>query len=111
MFVEPVYLFQIGELDRFQAPPGTSATDCFGLEEADHSFYERIIVAVADAADRRFNPCLGEMFCTCDRHLLRGSPVAVVYQPIVLDRASVLGCPGKLVFCVYLVLCPILIAS
>ena len=53
--VEPVHPFEGGELDGLQRPPRTAAADDFGLEQADDGFGERVVVGIADAADRRLD--------------------------------------------------------
>ena len=50
--VEPVDPFEGGELDRLEAAPRSPASDQLGLEEPDDALGQRVVVAVADAADR-----------------------------------------------------------
>ena len=49
--VEPVGPFECRELDGLEGTPGSAPMDHLGLEQADDGLGERIIVAVADAAD------------------------------------------------------------
>jgi len=49
--VEPVHPFEGGELDAFETAPWAAAADDLGLEQADGALGQRIVVAVADAAD------------------------------------------------------------
>ena len=58
--VEPVDPFGGCELDRFETAPRPAPRDDLGLEEADHRLGERVIVAVADAADRGLDPGLSQ---------------------------------------------------
>ena len=48
--VEPVHPFEGGELDGLDAAPRASTADDLGLEQADHSFGERVVVGIPDTA-------------------------------------------------------------
>ena len=83
-FVEPVDPFEGGELDRFEAAPGAAPVDHLGFVEAVNGFGEGIVggeVAVADAADRRLDPCLGKPLGILDRDVL---PTAIT----VMDETA-----------------------
>ena len=58
--VEPVDPFEGGEFEVVEAAPGAFVADKFGLVEAVDGLGERIVVAVADAADRGLDPGLGQ---------------------------------------------------
>jgi hypothetical protein len=49
--VEPVHPFERGELDGFEGPPWSTSMDELCLVKAVDGLGERIVVAVADAAD------------------------------------------------------------
>ena len=68
--IEPVDPFESGELDGFEVSPRASPVDHLGLEEPDHGFGERVVVAVADAAHGGLDPGLREAFGVLDRHIL-----------------------------------------
>ena len=46
--------------------------DNLGLEQAVDGFDEGIVVGIADAADGRLDPCLGQAFSVADRDVPRG---------------------------------------
>ncbi len=89
--VEPVDPFESCELDRLEAAPGASPVDHLGLEEADHRLGERVIVAVADAADGGFDAGVGEALGILDRDVL-GATVAVMDQSVALCGAPGVQC-------------------
>ncbi len=70
--VEPVDPFKSGELDSFQCAPGPTPADDFSLEQAIDSFRERVVVAVANAADGGFDANLGEALGIVNRYVLGG---------------------------------------
>lgn len=65
--------------------------DEFGLAKTVDRFGQSVVLAVANAADRRRDPGLGKAFCILDREVLAAA-VAVVDQatmmnwPPVVDR-------------------------
>ena len=63
--------------------------DNFGLEEAIDRLCQRVVVAVTDAADRRFDAGVFQSFSVFDRQILAAA-VAVVNQPHALDRAALM---------------------
>src|SRR3954463_423125 len=71
-FVEPVDPFEGGELDRFEAAPGAAPMDHLSFVEAVDGFGEGIVVAVADAADRRLDARRGKPLGIFDRKILGG---------------------------------------
>ena len=52
--IEPVDPLQSRILDRIEVPPRTATVNDFGLVEADDGLGQRVVVRVADTADRRF---------------------------------------------------------
>lgn len=58
--VEPVGPSEGCQLDGLEGAPWAAPLDQFGLEETDHALGERIIIGVADAADRGLDACFGE---------------------------------------------------
>ena len=57
--VEPVDPLQCGVFDRFEAAPPATPVDHLGLVEAVDRFGQSVAIAVADAANRGFDPGLG----------------------------------------------------
>ena len=55
MVVEPPNPLESRELDVLEVTPRTSFSDDLRLEEADDGLGQGIVVAVSDAADRRFD--------------------------------------------------------
>jgi hypothetical protein len=84
--VEPVDPFERGVFDRFEPPPGPAAVDDLGLEEADDALGERVVIAVADAADRRLDADFRQALGVADRDV-QSAPVAVVGEAAL--RAAV----------------------
>ena len=58
--VEPVHPFERGEFDGLERPPRPTPIDDLGLVEAVDGFGERVVVAVANAADGWFDTGLGQ---------------------------------------------------
>ena len=54
--VEPVDVLEGGDLDLLDGPPRSAGFDQFGLEQADRGLGQRVVVGVADRADRRVDP-------------------------------------------------------
>ena len=85
--VEPVDPFKRGQLDCFEVSPRPSSVDHLGFVEAVDRLGERVVVGVADAADRRKDAGLGEAFGVADRDVLP-APIAVMNQPVALAGAA-----------------------
>lgn len=68
--VEPVDVFQGGDLDLFNGPPWTAGFDQFGLEQADDRFGQGVVIGIADATHRREGSDLGEALGERDRPVL-----------------------------------------
>ena len=79
--VEPVDPLQRGELDGLQAAPRATPVYHLGLEQAVDRFGEGVVVGVADAADRGFDPGLGETFGVAQRKVLPGFNRSLQHQP------------------------------
>ena len=84
--VEPVDPREGGELDGFEGAPRPLPADHLGLEEADHGLGEGVVVAVADAADRRRDAGLGQALGVGDRDVLDAA-ITVVDEP-AFDRPA-----------------------
>jgi hypothetical protein len=104
--VEPVDPFEGSELDCLERAPWPAPADQLSLEQAKDGFGERIVVAVANAADRGFDAGRGEALGSGSRHtgwtqmvvakLLR---VAMTRRRLCSDRSgrAPLFSPGRLV--------------
>lgn len=58
--VEPVDVFEGGDLDLLGGVPGSAGLDQLGLEQADDRLGEGVVVGVADGPDRSADPGCGE---------------------------------------------------
>src|SRR4029450_10916170 len=58
--VEPVDVAQGGEFDLLEGAPGSVAAGQLGVDEPDGRLGQAVVVAVADRADRRRRPDLGQ---------------------------------------------------
>jgi hypothetical protein len=63
--------------------------DQFGFVEPIDRFGERVVVAVADAADRRHETGLGQALRILDRDVLHAA-IGVVDKPATGDRFSIM---------------------
>ena len=70
--VEPVDPFEGGEFHGLRAAPRAAPVDYFGLEQAVDGFRKRVVVAVSDAADGRFDPRFKQPLAVPDREVLGG---------------------------------------
>ena len=86
--VEPVYPFQRGIFDGFKGSPWPASMDHLGLVEAVDGLGQSVVVAVADAADRGFDPGFGEALGILDRHILRPA-VAMMNQAATVNRSTI----------------------
>ena len=73
--VEPVHPLQRRELDSLERPPWPTPVDDLGLVETIDGFGESIVIAVPDAAYRRFDSGFGEPLGVFDRNIL-GAAIA-----------------------------------
>ena len=83
--VEPVDPFERGLLNGFEAAPRSSPVDHFGFVEAVDRLGQRVIVA----ADRWFDPGLGEALGVFDRNVLR-STVAMMNETASMGGPAVM---------------------
>ena len=67
--VKPVNPFQRRVLDGIECAPRSARVDHFGLEQADDGLGERVVVGVADAADRGLDAGLGQPLGVADRQV------------------------------------------
>ena len=86
--VEPVDPFERGVLDGFQRAPRPAPVDHLGLVEPVDRLGERVVVAVADAADRRHEAGLGETLGVLDRDVLHAA-IGVVDETAAGDGLSI----------------------
>ena len=78
--VEPIHPFKGGEFDRLEAAPGSPPVDQLGLVEAVDGLGQRVVVGIADAADRGLDASLGQTLGVADRDVLN-APIAMVNEP------------------------------
>jgi hypothetical protein len=64
--IEPIDLFQRRLFDGFEAAPWPASVDHIGLIKAVDGFGQSVVVAVADAADRRLDPSFSEALGVLD---------------------------------------------
>jgi len=70
--VEPVDPFECCVFDGLEAAPRASAVDDLSFEQADDRLSEGVVIAVADAADRRFDTRFCQSFGVFDGQILGG---------------------------------------
>ncbi len=70
--IEPVDPFQCGELDGFDVAPRPTPPNDLGFIEPVDRLGERIVVAVADAADGRLDAGVLQALRVFDRDILGG---------------------------------------
>ena len=70
--VEPVDPFEDSELDSLQRAPGSSPTDDLSLEQPVDGFGQCIVIAIANAADRRVYACFSKAFRIVNGDILAG---------------------------------------
>ena len=75
-------------LDGFEGAPRSTPMDDLGLVEAVDRLGQSIVVAVADAADRRLDPGLGEALGVLDRHVLAAA-VAMMDEAAAMNRPPI----------------------
>ena len=71
VMMEPGHPFQRGEFQGLHGLPGLSAIDQFGFVEPTDGLGQRVVVAVALAADRRLDAGLGQPLAVADADVLR----------------------------------------
>ena len=87
--VEPVEPFERGVFDGFEAAPGPAPVDHLGLVRTVDRLGQSVVVAIADATDRRLDPGFGEALGVLDEHLLRPA-VAMMDEGAPMRRPSIL---------------------
>ena len=86
--IEPVDPFEGGELDGLEVAPGSAPMDDLGLVEAVDRLGERVVVGIADAADRGHEAGLRQPLSVFDRHVLH-APIAVMNQTAASNRSTI----------------------
>jgi len=86
--VEPVDPFEGRVLDGFQRPPRPAPMDHLGFVEPVDRLGERVVVTVADAADRWHETGLGEPLGVLDRHVLHAA-VGVVDEAAAREGPTI----------------------
>ena len=84
--VEAVDPLECGEFHRLEAVPRPAPMDHLGFEEAYHRLGERVVVAVADAADGGLDAGIRESLGIADGQVL-APPVAAMDQ-IASERSA-----------------------
>ena len=87
--IEPVDPFERGELDGLEVPPRPTPPDDLGLLESIDRLGERIVVAVADAADRWLDAGLGEALGVFYRDVLNAT-VAMMDEAAAMNRPTIM---------------------
>ena len=85
--VEPVNPLERRELDGFEVTPRPALPDDLGLEQTDDRFGQRVIVGVADAADRRLDAGFGQALGVTDRDVLHPT-IAMMDQSILVGHCT-----------------------
>lgn len=86
--VEPVDPLQRGVLDGFEVAPWSASVDHLGLVEAVDRLGQSIVVAVADATNRRLDARFGEALGVLYGYVLRPA-VAMMDQAAAMDRPTI----------------------
>ncbi len=76
--VEPIYPLECGVLDRIGVAPRSALSNHFSFVKTVDRFGQRIVVAVADTADRCGYAGLSQAFAVTDRKILSFSTVALL---------------------------------
>ena len=70
LVVEPGHPVESGELDIIDSLPRAVLSNDLGLVQADHRFGQRVVIGIAPASNRRFDPGFGEPLRVADRQIL-----------------------------------------
>lgn len=89
--VEPADPFEGCVFDGLEVSPRTTTVDDLGVEEPVDRLGQRIVIAVADAANRGFDTRFGQAFGIAYGQILAAT-VAVVNQPHAFGRAALMDC-------------------
>ena len=73
--IEPIDPIECGVLDIVKLTPGTTVVNDLGLEQSDDRLGQRVVVRIADAADRRLDAGLLQALSVTNREIL-AAPVA-----------------------------------
>ena len=87
--IEPSHPFEGGEFKRFHHFPRGPAMDQLGFVKAVDGFSQRIVVAVALAADRRLDPGFCQSVGVADGNVLRSAIRMMDQAGITLRLAGV----------------------
>ena len=82
--IEPVDPFEGGVFDSLEAAPWATPMDDLGLVKAIDRLGQGVVVAVADAADRRFDAGFGEPLGVFDRDILAAAITVIDKTAAVL---------------------------
>ena len=89
LMIEPSHPFEGGEFKRFHRFPRGPAMDQLGFVKAVDGFSQRIVVAVALAADRRLDPGFCQSLGVADGNVLRSAIRMMDQAGITLRLAGV----------------------
>jgi hypothetical protein len=81
--------FEGGVFDGFERPPWSAPVDDLGLVESIDRLGQGVVVVVADAAHRWFDPGIGEALGVFDRDVMAAA-VAVMDQATTMDRPTIM---------------------
>jgi hypothetical protein len=84
---EPIDPLEGGVFDGLERTPGTARVDHLGFLEAFDGLGQGVVIAVANAADGRLDPGLGEALGVLDADVLRAA------VGMMDEAATVLGTP------------------
>lgn len=87
--VEPVDPFEGGELNRLERAPRAAPVNDFSLVKAVDGFCQSVVLAVADASNRRLNPDLCQPLGVFDRDVLDAA-VRVVDKSATLNGLAIM---------------------
>lgn len=85
--VEPIDPFQCCKLDSLEGSPRATPVDHLSLVKAVDGFGQSIVIAVTDAANRRFDASFGQSLGIFYGYIL-ATPVAVVNKSALMNRPS-----------------------
>ena len=87
--VEPVDPFKGGEFDGFEVAPWPAPVNDLGLVKSVDRLRQCVVIAVADAANRRFDTCFGQPLGVFDRQILAAT-VGVTDRATSMKRAAIM---------------------
>lgn len=89
--VEPVDPFECGVFDGLEGSPRSSTMDHLGLVKAVNRLGQSVVLAIANATDRRLDPSLGETLGVLDGHVLRPA-VAMMDEAAPMGQPAIMKC-------------------